>query len=470
MNNAPIVQALINYLEKEPMPFSMPGNKGGRGFSEEIKYILTHGDITEVNGMDNLHKPEGVIEEAQKLLSRYYGSLASYFLVNGSTSGNLTMIFSAFKEGDEIIVERNCHKSIFNGIILRKLKPIYIENEYSQHLGIPLGVSLKKLQKLLDSHKLVKGVVITYPNYYGICSNLKGIIELCRERGVFTLIDSAHGAHLRACSELPACPVTLGADLVVMSAHKTLPTLTQGAYLHVNNIKLKEAVERYLYMFTTTSPSYLIMATLDYGRYYLEYKGSTAFKGLIEDLKSFREKVKKLDLYNCIDTDYLKALGLEEFSVDESRIVINIKETEGSGSKLLEQLYLRGIQGELGEGRNIVLLPSPFNNREEYQGIYSALKALALEDIKEEKKIFINHSIPKRILLPHEVVEREGCEIKYTHSEGRIAAENIIPYPPGIPIIMMGEEISSEIIENISYYKSIDTTVLGLSGDKIKVL
>lgn len=470
MNNAPIVQALIKYLGKEIMPFSMPGNKGGRGFSEEIKYILSQGDITEVYGMDNLHKPEGVIEEAQSLLSKYYGSLSSYFLVNGSTSGNLTMIFSAFKEGDEIIVERNCHKSIFNGIILRKLKPIYIENEYSNDYGIPLGIALKKLKKLLEKHPLVKGVAVTYPNYYGVCSNLKGIIDLCRERGVLTLVDAAHGAHLRACAELPPCPVALGADLVVMSAHKTLPSLTQGAYLHVNNIKLKAMVEKYLYMFTTTSPSYLIMATLDYGRYYLKEQGGTAFKKLVEELKDFRDRVNKLDIYNCIDTDFLKARGFKEFSVDESRIVINIQNPEGSGSKLLEQLYLRGIQGELGEGRNIVLLSSPFNNREEYEGIYSALKSLTLEDIKGEINISINHSIPKGVLLPYEVVLKEGQEIAYTEAGGRIAAENIIPYPPGIPIIMMGEEISSETIKNISYYKSINTTVLGLSGDIIKVL
>ncbi len=470
MSNAPIVQALIEYLGKEMMPFSMPGNKSGRGFSEEIKYILSQGDITEVNGMDNLHKPEGVIEEAQGLLSQYYGSLSSYFLVNGSTSGNLTMIFSAFKEGDEIIVERNCHKSIFNGIILRKLKPIYIENEYCSDYGMPLGISSKSLKKLLENHPLVKGVVVTYPNYYGICSNLKGLVDLCKDRGVLILVDSAHGAHLRAFSGLPPCPVDLGADLVVMSAHKTLPSLTQGAYLHVNNIKLKDAVEKYLYMFTTTSPSYLIMTTLDYGRRYLEEQGAIAFKKLLEDIGSFREKVNELPFYTCIDTNILRRLGYEEFSVDESRITINIKEPDGSGSKLLQHLYINGIQGELAVGRNIVLLSSPFNNNEEYNQIYSVLKSLTFDKIKGEKVYTIEHSIPKSVLLPYEVLESRSEGVEYTAAEGRIAAENIIPYPPGIPIIMMGEEISSETIESISYYKSIKTTVLGLSEDIIKVL
>ncbi len=471
MRNMPVVQALKNYKEKDMAPFSMPGNKQGRGFSEDLRTLIAFGDITEVDGMDNLHKPQGVLKRAQELLASYYGSRKAYFLVNGSTSGNLTMIFSSFKEGDKILVERSCHKSIFNGIILRKLEPVYIENKFSKEYGLPLGITLENLKNLLEAEDNIKGVVLTYPNYYGICSDIKGIIEYLKERGILSLIDSAHGAHFSATQSLPYSAVELGADMVVMSAHKTLPSLTQGAYLHVNKEELIEETERYLYMFSSTSPSYPIMASLDYARAYLQERGREDYENLILRLRNLKERIDATELFTIIDRRNLQSKEeYQEFTIDESRIIIHINHPEGSSSKLSEYLFKRGVQCEMAEGKNVVLIPGPFNRSEDYERLIVALEACTIQDIKGVEAEPLYHRILKRVYLPYEALDRKGSYVKISEALGRVCTENIIPYPPGIPLALMGEEIDKAVIDAINYYIYNKATILGIYEDKIKVL
>ncbi|MGL5243942.1 MAG: aminotransferase class I/II-fold pyridoxal phosphate-dependent enzyme, partial [Sarcina sp.] len=291
MRRLPLFDGIKKYIGENISLFSMPGHKSGRAF-EDIKNILIRGDLTEVDGLDNLHKPVGIIKEAEEMLSNIYRSYKSYFLVNGSTCGNLIMIFSAFNEGDKILVERNCHSSIMNAIIMRKLKPIFIKNTIDTKLQAPIGINLDHLEDLLKQHNDLAGIILTYPNYYGLGFNMTKIISLCKKANLKILIDSAHGAHLGFFDKSAPSAQQLDADIVVMSAHKTLPSLTQTAWMHVNNKKFKESVEFYKGVFMSTSPSYMFMMSLDYARSFLEYDAKGQYKYLIKEIETLKKKIK----------------------------------------------------------------------------------------------------------------------------------------------------------------------------------
>lgn len=471
MSKMPIVQALSNYINKNNAPFSMPGGKQGRGFNDNFKEILLKGDITEVEGLDNLHKPEGIIKEAQELLRDYYGSVKSYFLVNGSTSGNITMIFSALKEGDKVLVERGCHKSIFNGILLRKLIPVYIFNDYSKENSIPLGMNYDNLINLLENHRDIKAIILTYPNYYGVCSDLKKIIKECKKRNIKVLIDAAHAAHFGVNKALPENPVKLGADMVVISAHKTLPSLTQGAYLHVNNKDLIHKVESYLYMFLSTSPSYLLMASLDYARWFLQEQGEHSYQELLELLNYYKKLINDLPMFKCIDKEQLLKSSSEKiYDFDDSRLVIQLRDNDVSGYRLLDYLCGKGVQCEMADYKNVVLITTPFNIEEDFKRLYMALKQCHKEDIYDKEPISLEHSIPLLKLPPYEVFEKEQEECNIDKAINRICAENIIPYPPGIPLVMLGEIIDKHIIDKINFYINSNVTILGVTEKNIMVL
>lgn len=473
MNNIPLVVGLKTYIQEQNAPFSMPGHKYGRAFKQGVMEIsleeLISWDMTEVDGLDNLHNPEEIIKEGQEKLKKLYKSSKSYFLVNGSTCGNLVMMFSSFKEGDEVLVERNCHRSISNGIIMRKLKPIYVKNIYSKNLKEAIGMDIDDLQKKINSNPNIKGIVLTYPNYYGIGINIKEIIRICKERKLKVLIDSAHGPHFGFHELLPESAQSLGGDMVVMSAHKTLPSLTQTAYLHVNNSELAEAAEFYLGIFMSTSPSYMFMASLDYARAFLEYKGRDSYSELIERIRELKNEVNKLQYVKILEKEHLIEEDFKDISMDTSRIILNTNRGY-SGHKLLQYLRKNRVQCEMSSSRAVVLIPSPFNTKEDFTLLIEALKQCQYNELIDEEIPMMIGEIPSLKLIPYEVVEGEKIFIDLNDAVGEIVAENIIPYPPGVPLLVMGEEVEKEHINIIQRYLANGVTVLGVKNNTIKVL
>ncbi|SCN23189.1 Arginine decarboxylase [Clostridium sp. N3C] len=475
MKNLPVVEGLLNYIKENNAPFSMPGHKGGRAFMNReegtgLQKIMVHGDITEVEGLDNYHDPKGIIKEGQNLLKELYGSEESYFLVNGSTSGNLVMIFSTFKEGDKILVERNCHKSIFNAIILRKLQPIYIKNLYSSIYNAPISIDMEHFLRLIEKHSDIKGIILTYPNYYGTACDLATIIEKCKEKGIKVLIDCAHGAHFGISEMLPENPMKLGAHMAVMSAHKTLPSLTQTAYLHLGRDVDKNKVKFYLSAFSSTSPSYIFMASMDYARFYLSEYGKEEFENCISLVEKYGEKIDKLQGFSVwkeedIHQEYPKC----QLKMDRSRLVIHVDEGY-SAHLILDYLREKGLQCEMSDGYNLVLIASPFNSLEDYKRLYDALKQCPLDKFKVDFHMNWKSNLPEVGLLPWEALESEVEEMNLNDSVGRISAANIVPYPPGIPLIMMGEIIDKFTVNMIQYCIRNGVTILGFEGNKIKVV
>lgn len=475
MSRIPILDAILEYIREENVPFSMPGHKSGKGFlatkeGRDLYEALIKGDITEVEGLDNLHSPEGIINEAQKLLSDFYKCKKSYFLVNGSTSGNLAMIFSTFNEGDKVIVERNCHRSIFNAIIMRKLKPVYIKNNINKTFNAPFSIDMEHFFQVIEDNCDAKGIILTYPNYYGICTDLKKIIYMAKQRGLKVLVDSAHGAHFGINDSLPASAVELGADMVVMSAHKTLPSLTQTAYLHVGHEVDIRKVDFFISAFTSTSPSYMFLTSLDYARFYLETVGSKSFYECIQLAQKYRKMINSIKGFHIISQEDLqKEKSNQNITIDETRYIINV-EKGLSGHLLLKYLRTNGIQAEMSDQSNVVLIFSPFNKEADYEKLYHVLSVCPLKELEDNYIEFHISKLPKIQMPPFEAFERKKDKLNIDDAVGRVSASNIVPYPPGIPLIMMGEIVEKDAVDMIKYYLKYNVSVLGLEGLFIEVI
>ena len=460
-NKTPLLDEVLKYKKEENLIFSMPGNKCGKVFLKDNigkEFVDTMGylDITEVDPLDNLHAPEGIILEAQQLLAKTYGVKKAYFMVNGSTGGNLCSIFAAFNEGDEVLVERNCHKSIYNGLILRKLKVKYIEPLIDEKLGIFLPPDKKNIYDAIEQCENLKGIILTYPSYFGITYDIEEVLLDLKKRGLKIVVDSAHGAHFIANNKLPKAIYGIP-DYVVLSAHKTLPALTQGSYLLSNTDD--NDVEFYLNTFMTTSPSYLIMSSLDYARYYLDEYGYDEYERLINKAEKYRSIINSLNKVHIISKEDLA----EDYDIDKSRYIVTVSK-EYSGHKLLEYLREQGIQCEMSFASGVVLLLSPINDDDDFKKLLKSFENLQLKDIRQDNYSKYYSFIPKKVLEPYEVFKKECKYIKINEADKNIACEAIIPYPPGIPLLCPVEVITKEAIYIIDDYISNNRSVIGIKN------
>lgn len=470
MPDLPLVDGIIEYLHENNISFCTPGHKAGKGFlhtaeGRELYDNLIKMDITEVDGVDNLHHPEGIIDSSEKLLSRLYGSRKSYFLVNGSTSGNLAMIFSVFEEGEKIIVERNCHRSIFNGIIMKKLNPVYMLSKVHSIYMAPLALDTQSAIETIRKNRDAKGIILTYPSYYGTCSDIEPIIKEAKKYGMKILVDSAHGAHFGICEGLPESALRLGADMVVTSAHKTLPAFTQSAYLHIGPGADVLKTDFYVSALTSTSPSYMLMASLDYARFYLETYGRDEYNKLIQIADKYRGKINKLGYFHVPFREELKN---DIRDMDSTRYIINT-EKGLSGHKLLSYLRSRRIQAEMSDSRNVVLIFSPFNGEEDFEQLYKALRECSIEDIRDAspEAPAVLYRLPQKRMLPYEINNLPKCSVKLAEAEGKICCEAVVPYPPGIPVLLPGEEFTMEETQYIESCISRGKTVLGVNNGQV---
>lgn len=462
----PLLEEVLKYKNEENLILSMPGNKSGIGFLRDDigkEFVNNMGflDITEVDPLDNLHCPEGVIREAQELLAKTYDVKKAYFVVNGSTAGNLASIFDAFNEGDEVLVERNCHKSVYNGLILRKLKVKYVEPVIHEDKGVFLPPTEKEIYKAIEETNNLKGIILTYPNYFGIGYEIFDTLKELRDKGLKIIIDGAHGAHYGISEKLPKSIVKY-ADYIVLSTHKTLPSLTQGSYLLVNN---DNNVDFYLKAFMTTSPSYLIMSSLDYARYYLDNYGESDYARLIDMANTWSFKINNLNKVKVLQEKDLP----QGYNLDVSRYIITLSKGY-SGHKLLDYLREKKIQAEMSFAGGVVLILSPFNLEEDFKKIYIAFKELDLDILRDNQYQNYYNVIPTKVLEPYEVFNKDYEYIEISKSIGKIAKESLIPYPPGIPLICVGEIISKEAIDIISGYIRNNKTVIGLEENLVKVI
>lgn len=459
-------EILSEYGQSNTVPFHMPGHK--RNTSILPDWNPWKMDFTEVEGLDNMHCAEGIIKDAQAELARVYGVDASYFMVNGSTGGILAAISSCVKHGDSIVVARNCHKSVYNAIYLNELKPVYVYPTLIEEWEISGGISPAEVRQAILANPEVKAVVITSPTYEGVLSDVEAIAKIAHAHNIPLIVDEAHGAHLKLMENSPKSAVDCGADIVIQSFHKLLPALTQTAVLHFNSkIVSRVCLENYLGIYQTSSPSYLFMASMDWALdFMVSEQGQRFAKEYWNLLEIFKEKCHSLKKLCIMEEDIV---GKNEvYGFDRTKLVVSTICGSIPGSVLEEKLLKEfGIQAEMSKGRNVLLMTSIVDGQEAFERLYAALaemdghlvqeycEEMNRRSVKESSEVqSVENSTGATVAFSsYEAVNSEHKQVAAEDAVGKISAEYIYLYPPGIPIVVPGELITKELYDIILYYK-----------------
>lgn len=444
--NTPIIKALKQHSKKNADSFHVPGHKSGLInplSSLNVGPELLKIDLTEITGLDDLHSPEEAIMEAETLLTETYGSKKSFFLVNGSTVGNLAMILATVKENDHIVVQRNCHKSIINAIKLAKAIPVFLPEKVNHDLGVSAGVDVADVGKAIELFESISAIVLTYPNYYGCTYDIEQIIELAHTNKIPVLVDEAHGAHFAVGALFPKSALQLGADVVVHSAHKSLPAMTMGSYLHFNSnlVDLKK-VKEYLAMLQSSSPSYVLMASLDFARDYVQN-----FK--VDDEVWTRKIIYEV----CSDLSALE--GIKVIKTDDPLKFVMQSTNNESGYSLQKRFEKFGVFTELADTKNVLfIMPLLKQGKRMKSDLVIPIKLALVADHEIQEYSQVEASTHSKIstleLTYSEMENRSEIIIDLNQAVGKISAGTIIPYPPGIPLVIRGERITREHIDKLS--------------------
>ena len=453
----PVVEALLEFQRRRPISFHVPGHKNGllSGLPKELKAALIY-DMTELEGLDDLHAPSSAIKEAEDLLADTYGSKKSYFLVNGSTAGNLAMIHAICGEGDRVIVQRNSHKSIFHALELVHVNPVYVSPEWDEATKSAGAVALSTIMTAIEEYPEAKAVVLTYPSYYGVASSeLETIIQYCHEYSMPVLVDEAHGAHLLAGAPFPVSALAYGADAVVQSAHKTLPAMTMGSYLHIAGELVNETmISKYLRIFQSSSPSYPIMASLDDARAYIQNYSVHDKRDFLEKRLYFLSSIRRIPSLEVVETD------------DPLKLLLRV-ENRG-GFQLKAALEKTGVYVELADPFQVLLilpLSKPWHAYP-YADIRSRIKE-AVQGVRllEKRAPSFRPAHPQLVTVPELSFEEVDLSVQewvpYARAIGRISAAMVTPYPPGIPLVTAGEKWTVEKVEELSDYLGAGAEIQG---------
>ena len=431
-----VIDYLKEYNKKNIYPFHMPGNKRQGEFNSL--------DFTEVDGLDNLYHPEEILKESLDRIKNLYNTKESFILVNGSTVGILSAITGCAKKGDHILMGRNCHKSVYNALEIWDLSPTYLmPKSVNSFMGEILP---SDVENALENNSKIKVCVITSPTYEGIVSDIKSIAEICHNHNVILIVDEAHGSHLMFDDYFPNSAINSGADVVIQSTHKTLTSLTGTGLLHICSDRINsEIIKKRLMTFQTSSPNYLMVSSVDRCICEIIEKGTELFSAYTKRLNNFYlecGKLKNLSIYK----------GKDAYAFDKSKIVILTKNTDLTGTRLQEILrekYL--IETEMASADYIIGMTSIYDTDEGFSRLTNALKEIDKNCIYIEKEnISLNH-IPTLAIKPCEVEYMEKEFINIDNACGRVSHEYIYAYPPGIPIIAVGEIFDEKTIKTIKY-------------------
>lgn len=463
--NAPLFEALVRHYETGPVSFHVPGHRYGQideeGQSIEMEWLSTimKLDVTELSSTDDLYHPESYIAEAQRLAAQCFGAEETHFLVGGSTSGNLAMILGVCEPGDLIIVQRNVHKSVINGLRLAGAKAVFLMPRMEEATGIATTPSLADIQHALELYPEAKAVMLTNPNYYGMTTNLTSYAELVHRYNKLLLVDEAHGAHYGLHPSFPESAIQAGADAVVQSTHKTLSALTMGAMLHVQGERIpKETIAEVLAAIQSSSPSFPIMASLDVARVMVDRYQSDWFAPGLSSAQAFRDWIDQKN-------GALRVLHAEQGfkaydKLDPLRVVLWDATETVTGYELQRKLEEHGCWAEMADMRHVVLV---WGNRTT-DGERLRLQAACGHIEQWIKSQPLNRGVKKVSAFPYpgngtasrlqpvdfNRKKREHHRISLADAEDSEAAEMVIPYPPGIPIVYPGERLTKELIGYIS--------------------
>ena len=493
-----LYKQLENYRDSDFYPFHMPGHKRNRQAASGALAQIYGVDITEIDGFDNLHQAQGILREVQDRAAELYSSQKSYFLVNGSTCGILSAVAAVTGKGGRLLMTRNCHKSVYHAAYLQELKTSYLQPELIEGYKMAGAVTPEEVERALRQYPDTMAVLVTSPTYEGVVSDIGQIAELVHEYGIPLIVDEAHGAHFGFHEAYPMSSVKQGADLVIHSVHKTLPAMTQTALLHVSGMLVdRQRLERYLRIFQTSSPSYVLMASIDSCMNFVEREGAKRLEQLIVRRNELLTKIK-----GC---QYVKVYTGSEHGkmiIDPCKLVISAADGGMTGQELYDILRERyHLQMEMATDQYVLailtLMDEPCGWDRLAKALLSIERKLAagwssgdkresknIELVQEQLNVDEKDSMMEKVsavqqktAIENEAVmtiaqayDREWEKIALAQSVGRVAAEFVNLYPPGIPLVVPGEKLDKEMIEKLENSRRLGLNVQGAEDGYINVI
>lgn len=461
---APIYEALERFRKMRVVPFDVPGHKHGKGNPELVELLgekCVEIDVNSMKPLDNLCHPVSVIKEAEELAAEAFGAAHAFLMVGGTTSSVQSMVLSCCKRGDKIIMPRNVHRSAINALVLCGAQPVYVNPDVDCRLGISLGMRLEQVEAAIRNNPDAVAVFVNNPTYYGVCSDLRSIVKLAHEHGMLVLADEAHGTHFYFGDGLPVSAMAAGADIAAVSMHKSGGSLTQSSFLLTGPGVSEGHVRQIINLTQTTSGSYLLLSSLDISRRNLALRGKREFEKVIGLAEYAREEINNIGGYYAFSKDLVN--GNSIFAFDRTKLSVHTLEIGLEGIEVYDILRDEyDIQIEFGDIGNILAYLSIGDRRQEVERLVSALAEVKRRYKKDRAGMLSQEYIdPKVVATPQEAFYAPKESLPLEQTAGRICSEFVMCYPPGIPILAPGEEITEDILDYIVYAKEKGCSMTG---------
>ncbi len=470
-NRVPIVEALQYIQKNRVVPFDVPGHKRGKGNPELVALLgekCVSMDVNSMKPVDSLVHPVSVIREAEELAAQAFRASAAFFMVSGTTSAVQAMVLSNVRQGEKLILPRNVHRSMINSMVLCGAVPVYVSPQVNKRLGIALGMSVDDVKRAIRENPDAKAVVVNNPTYYGICSNLPEIVRIAHEAGMKVLADEAHGTHFYFGEDMPVSAIHAGADMASVSMHKSGGSLTQSSFLLCGPGMNPNHVRQIINLSQTTSGSYLLMSSLDISRKKLALNGVEIFRKVTDMARYARDEINRIGDYYAYGRELIN--GDSVFDFDETKLAVHTLDVGLAGievSDLLRDEY--DIQIEFGDIGNILAYLSVGDRFQDIERLVGALAEIRRRYKKDRSGLMDHEYItPQVVLTPKEAFYSDKIMLPLEDSADRIAAEYVMSYPPGIPIVAPGERITKEIIGYINYAREKGCFLTGTQDPEVK--
>lgn len=472
-SRAPIYEAMERFKTMRVVPFDVPGHKRGKGNPELVAFLgekCVSMDVNSMKPLDNLCHPTSVIREAEELAAEAFGAAHAYLMVGGTTSSVQSMVLTACKKGDKIILPRNVHRSVINALVLNGAIPVYVNPQLDTGLGISLGMRLSEVEKAIDKNPDAKAVLVNNPTYYGICSDLRGIVRLAHEKGMLVLADEAHGTHFYFGENMPISAMAAGADMAAVSMHKSGGSLTQSSFL-LTGPNINAGYARQIINLTqTTSGSYLLMSSLDISRRNLALRGAEVFRQVSALASYARDEINEIGGYRAYSKDLIN--GDSVFDFDETKLSVHTLDIGLAGIEvhdILRDEY--DIQIEFGDLGNILAYISIGDRQRDVERLVGAMSEIKRRYERSRAGLMNQEYMdPQVVKSPQEAFYAEKESLPLGDTLGRVCSEFVMAYPPGIPVLAPGERITQKIIDYIVYAKEKGCSMTGPEDPDIRFL
>ncbi len=463
-DRAPLLEALEKMKATRLLPFDVPGHKRGRGNKDLVEFLgqqCLDVDVNSMKMLDNLCHPISVIRDAEKLAAEAFGAAAAFFMVGGTTSAVQAMILSSVKPGDKIIMPRNVHRSAINALILCDAKPVYVNPQVDDNLGISLGMKISEVEQAIKNNPEAKAILVNNPTYYGICSDIEALTKLAHENGMRLLADEAHGTHFYFNDKLPKAAMYVGADMAAVSMHKSGGSLTQSSLLLCGKNVNVGYVHQIVNITQSTSASYLLMSSLDISRRNLALHGNEIFDKVIDLVEYARSEINAIGGYYAYGREMVDNDAVNDFDITKLSVFTRPVGLAGiEVYDLLRDEY--DIQAEFGDIANILAYVSVGDRLKDIERLVAALAEIKRIYRKDSSKMLKAEYIdPIVVCSPKEAFYADKKSLLIDETIGETAAEFLMCYPPGIPIIAPGEKITKEIVNYVHYARKKGCQITG---------